>query len=85
MRVESAVGRTPLQRSRSSFRTLPLGSGAMIFPAGRGSHRTRFQRLRSWRPHRSSSNRSATTLGIAHHQGMVDALRAATAPDLHSQ
>ena len=69
------------------FGTMPLGSGAMIFPAGRGSHRTRFQRLRSWRPHRPSSNRSATALGIAHHQGMVDALRAATttAPDLHSQ
>ena len=56
----------------------------MIFRAGRSLHRTRFQRLRSWRPRRPSSSRSATALAIAHHQGMVEAPRAATADDLRS-
>jgi hypothetical protein len=51
----------------------------MIFPGGFGQHRTRIDRIRSWRLRRRVAHHGVTALGIAHHHGMVEALRVATA------
>jgi hypothetical protein len=50
----------------------------VIFPGGFGQRRTLLTRLRAWRPRRSRPEQATTALGIAHHQGMIEALRVAT-------